>query len=279
MPIWLTPVPCARPSATRLTRSWLLPPTLEPAEDAVCTYIRDHQLADSGRNLAQYVSLALYLTPPPALTTIVDETEMAADATQVVNILPSLKAFVQDAHLNAIWFKHRPEYEALVNHVHDPLTRMVLETNVYLHMPPSAYDGRRFMVLLEPMLSPAAANARIYGNDYIVVTSPAAEPPGAVHMEQIRHTYLHYVVEPLVYARAAAMDRSCCHALLKPCRTCAAGLYLQSRHRRAADRVPDQSCRDPDDGRRNPQTKTSRRGRSGKRTHRDGALRRGDVGL
>ncbi len=184
------------------------------SRDAVCTYIQDHQLADSGRNLAQYVSLALYLTPPPALATIVDQTEMAADATQVVNILPSLRAFVQNAHLNAIWFKHRPEYEALVNQVHDPLTQMILETNVYLHMPPSSYDGRRFMVLLEPMLSPAATNARIYGNDYIVVTSPAATPPGAVHMEQIRHTYLHYVVEPLVYARAAAMDRLL--PLLKP---------------------------------------------------------------
>ena len=184
------------------------------SRDAVCTYIQDHQLADSGRNLAQYVSLALYLTPPPALATIVDQTEMAADATQVVNILPSLRTFVQSAHLNAIWFKHRPEYEALVNQVHDPLTQMILETNVYLHMPPSSYDGRRFMVLLEPMLSPAATNARIYGNDYIVVTSPAATPPGAVHMEQIRHTYLHYVVEPLVYARAAAMDRLL--PLLKP---------------------------------------------------------------
>jgi tetratricopeptide (TPR) repeat protein len=184
------------------------------SRDAICTYIQDHQLTDSGRNLAQYVSLALYLTPPPALTAIVDETEMASDATQVVNILPALRTFVQNAHLNAIWFKHRAEYEALVNQVHDPLTHMILETNVYLHMPPSAYDGRRFMVLLEPMLSPAAANARIYGNDYIVVTSPAAEPPGAVHMEQIRHTYLHYVVEPLVYARAAAMDRLL--PLLKP---------------------------------------------------------------
>ncbi len=158
--------------------------------------------------------LRCILTPPPALATIVDQTEMAADATQVVNILPSLRAFVQNAHLNAIWFKHRPEYEALVNQVHDPLTQMILETNVYLHMPPSSYDGRRFMVLLEPMLSPAATNARIYGNDYIVVTSPAATPPGAVHMEQIRHTYLHYVVEPLVYARAAAMDRLL--PLLKP---------------------------------------------------------------
>jgi hypothetical protein len=184
------------------------------SRDAVCTYIQDHQLADSGRNLAQYISLALYLNPPPALTPLVGETEMPPDSTQVVNILPALRSFVENVHLNAIWFNHRQEYEDLVNKVHDPLTKMILGTNVYLHLPVSAYDGRRFLVLLEPMLSPAATNARIYASDYIVVTSPAADPPGAVHMEQIRHTYLHYVTEPLVYARASSMDRLL--PLLKP---------------------------------------------------------------
>ena len=62
------------------------------------------------------------------------------------------------------------------------------------------------------MLAPADTNARIYGNDYIVVASPSAN--GSVHMDQIRHTYLHYEVEPLVYARASAMDRLL--PLLKP---------------------------------------------------------------
>ncbi len=146
------------------------------SRDAVCAYIQDHQLADSGRNLAQYISLALYLNPPPALTTTVEETEMPPDSTQVVNILPALRAFEQNVHLHAIWFNHRAEYEDLVNRIHDPLTRMILGTNVYLHLPVSSYDGRRFLVLLEPMLSPAATNARIYANDYIVVTSPAGSP-------------------------------------------------------------------------------------------------------
>jgi hypothetical protein len=74
-------------------------------------------------------------------------------------------------------------------------------------MPASGYDGRRFLVLLEPMLAPSSTNARIYSSDYIVVTSPAAEPLGAVHMDDIRHTYLHYEIEPLVYTRTQAMNR------------------------------------------------------------------------
>jgi hypothetical protein len=177
------------------------------ARDAVCTYIREHTLADSGLNLAQYVSLALYLKPPPELTPTADETELPPDSTQVVNILPLLRTFGEATHLNALWFKHRPEYEALTNIVHTPLTRMILNTNAYLGLPVSSYQGRRFLVLLEPMLAPSSTNARIYSNDFIVVTSPSGDPLGAVHMDQIRHTYLHYEVEPLVYARAAAMDR------------------------------------------------------------------------
>ena len=189
----------------------------EPARegrDALCGYIRDHTLSDGGLNLAQYVSLALYVTPTPELTTTVSETDMAADATQVVNILPLLRNFADAILLHAIWIKHRPDYEALVNEVHDPLTRMILNTNIYLHQPVSSYDGRRFLVLLEPMLAPSAPNARIYANDYVVVTSPTGGSPVQVRMDEIRHTYLHYEVEPLVYARAAAMDRLL--PLLKP---------------------------------------------------------------
>ena len=184
------------------------------SRDALCGYVREHTLTDNALNLAQYISLALYLTPPPELAPTVDETELPPDSTQVVNILPLLRTFGQDVHLHAIWIKHRPEYEELVSKIHDPLTKMVLDTNIYLRLPVSSYDGRRFLVLLEPMLSPAVTNARIYTNDYIVVASPAGDPPGAVRMDQIRHTYLHYEVEPLIYARAAAMDRLL--PLLKP---------------------------------------------------------------
>jgi hypothetical protein len=177
------------------------------SRDALCTYIRDHTLTDSGLNLAQYISLALYLSPPPELTPVADETELPPDSTQVVNILPLLRTFADEVHLNALWAEHRPEYEDLRDRVHGPLTKMILDTNIYLRLPVSSYDGRRFLVLLEPMLAPSATNARIYSSDYIVVASPAGEPLGAVHFDDIRHIYLHYEIEPLVYARAQAMER------------------------------------------------------------------------
>ena len=182
-------------------------PEAADSRRALCEYVHTHTLSDSGLNLAQYVSLALYTSPPPELAPTADETDLPPDSTQVVNILPLLRTFAEQVHLHAIWIKHRPKYEALVDLVHDPLTRTILNTNIYLKLPASSYDGRRFLVLLEPMLAPSATNARIYGNDYTVVVSPSATPPGTVKMEQIRHTYLHYEVEPLVYSRATAMNR------------------------------------------------------------------------
>ncbi|HUZ96129.1 MAG TPA: hypothetical protein VMU57_14580 [Edaphobacter sp.] len=177
------------------------------SRDALCAYVRSHTLTDSGLNLAQYISLALYLSPPPELTPTVDQTQLPPDSTQIVNVLPLLRKFATDINLHDIWIEHRPQYEALLKIVHDPLTRMVLNTDIYLHVPVSSYDGRRFLVLLEPMLAPSATNARVYGSDYIVVASPAGDPLGAVHMDEIRHTYLHYEIEPLVYSRGTAIKR------------------------------------------------------------------------
>jgi tetratricopeptide (TPR) repeat protein len=182
-------------------------PDAQAAHTALCAYIQKHDLADPGQNLAQYISLSLYLSPPPELTPTVDETELPPDSTQVVNILPLLRTFEQTIELHVLWVKYRPQYEELVALVHDPLTHIILNTNRYLNLPISGYDNRRFLVLLEPMLAPAATNARIYGSDYIVVTSPSASPKGSIRLDQVRHTYLHYVIEPLIYSRASAMDR------------------------------------------------------------------------
>ena len=177
------------------------------SRDALCDYIAEHRLTDSGLGIGQYVSLALYLSPAPDLTPNVDETELPPQAAQVVNVLPLLREFAKQIDLHYIWLHHHAEYEALTARVHDPMVKMILNTNIYLHQPVSSYDGRRFLVLLEPMLSPALTNARIYGMDYIIVMSPDNSAGDPVRMNEIRHIYLHYVVEPMVYSRGQAMER------------------------------------------------------------------------
>jgi hypothetical protein len=174
------------------------------ARDKLCIYISQHRLGEASRDLAQYVSLALYLTPPPELALSVEQDEMPPDSTQVVDILPLLHRFAETTQLHLIWVANHNDYDEQVAKLHDPLTRMIVTTNVYLKMPASTYTGSRFLVVLEPMLSPAETNARVYGPDYIVAASPVN---GTIHMQEVRHTYLHYVIEPLLYSKATSMDR------------------------------------------------------------------------
>ncbi len=172
--------------------------------DALCLYIAQHRMTGTERDIAQYISLALYLTPPPELEITADLTEMPPDSTQVADIVPILRAFAAAVDLHGIWLAAHHTYDEEIDKLHDPLSQMIVATNLYLKMPASTYEGRRFIVVIEPQLSPSIVNARIYGTDYVVVVSPV---DGRVRMNDVRHTYLHYVIDPLLYARSNAIDR------------------------------------------------------------------------
>jgi hypothetical protein len=172
--------------------------------DKLCLYIAQHRMTGTVRDISQYISLALYLSPPPALETTVDLPEMPPDSTQVVEIIPLLKDFAEAVDLHGIWLSVRKTYDDETDKLHDPMSKMIVSTNLYLKMPAQTYLGSRFVVVIEPMLSPKLVNARIYGTDYVVVVSPVN---GTIPMDDVRHTYLHYVIEPLLYSRTNAIDR------------------------------------------------------------------------
>jgi tetratricopeptide (TPR) repeat protein len=173
--------------------------------DKICLFIAQHRLAVAERDISQYISLSLYLTPPPEMEISDDLTEMPPDSTQVAEIVPLLKDFVAAVDLHGIWLAVHRIYDEEADQLHDPLSKMIVGTNLYLKMPASTYEGRRFLVVIEPLLSPRAANARIYGTDYIVVVSPLN---GQIRMGDVRHTYLHYLIEPLLFSRSSAIDRT-----------------------------------------------------------------------
>lgn len=172
--------------------------------DKVCLFIQQHNMTGTIRDVTQYISLALYLTPPPELETSAELTDMPPDATQVVEILPALRDFAAAVDLRGIWLTHHREYDAVAASLHDSLTKMILSTSYYLKMPVPGYEGRRFLVVVEPQLSPDTINARIYGTDYVDVVSPKH---GVIPMNEVRHTYLHYLIEPLLLQRRDSMDR------------------------------------------------------------------------
>jgi len=173
--------------------------------DAVCLFIAQHRMTGTERDISQYVSLSLYLTPPPQMETSVDLAEMPPDSTQVAEIVPLLNDFAAAVDLHGIWLAIHLTYDHEADQLHDSLSKMIVNTNLYLKMPASTYTGRRFVVVFEPLLSPHLVNARVYGADYVVVVSPV---DGQIRLNDVRHIYLHYLIEPLIYARTTAVDRT-----------------------------------------------------------------------
>jgi hypothetical protein len=163
---------------------------------SVCASYKAHELPDPGRTLAQYVSLALFLTPPPALAPRVREADLAPDAFAVLSILPPLQKWYEQINLHAIWERHQNEFTALLQRYHEPLSSMLFGTEMYLRLPTgTGYAGKGFTVYLDPMGPPGQTNARNYGADYFVVISPGRNP--SLKMEQIRHTYLHFLLDSM----------------------------------------------------------------------------------
>ena len=161
----------------------------------LCSFYRQHQSPDPSRDLSQYISLALYLDEPPSFTLKGKLAELPPDASALADIAPLLQAFYQKINLHAIWQKHQVRYEALSDVYHTPLSKMTFDTEIYLKMPSMGYLGRQFTVYLDAMGAPSQTNARNYASSYYVVISPSSTT--TVKMQQIRHTYLHYLLDPL----------------------------------------------------------------------------------
>jgi tetratricopeptide (TPR) repeat protein len=165
------------------------------AEQNWCQFYAERQDQDPSRTLSRYVSLALFLGPPPTFATKVKDSDVAPDAQGLLGGVPLLQKFYETAGLHAVWERHRDEYSGLVERYHEALAKMTFDSEVYLKLPSFGYLGRQFTVYLEPMGAPGQTNARNYGSDYYVVTSP--DRSRTIRTEQIRHTYLHYLLDPL----------------------------------------------------------------------------------
>ena len=187
-----------------LARAAEASPEAAAARDQVCRFYSDHHQADSARDLAQYVSLALNLGEPPQFATLISDADLPPDATYVRGFVPLLQTYYQLERLHAIWQAHQPEYEQMVAQFHDPVSRMILATEIYLKLPISGYVGRKFTVFLEPLAAPGQVNARNYGSDYFMVVAPEN---ATLRLGAIRHAYLHYVLDPFALKRAKAMKR------------------------------------------------------------------------
>jgi len=174
-------------------------------KQTMCDFYKAHQLPDASRTLAQYVSLALYLGPPPGFVPKAKDADLAPDAAALTGILQPLQKFYALAGLHGEWARHQVIYDGMMARYHEPLAKMLFDTEVYLKLPSAGYLGRGFTVYLDAMGAPGEVNARNYGSDYYVVIAPGRAD--ALKTGQIRHAYLHYLLDPMALKYPEALKR------------------------------------------------------------------------
>lgn len=186
-----------------MRRAVVAAPDGEQALKQVCSFYNEHALPETSRTISQYISLALNTTDPPFATTV-KEADLPPDASAVLGFLPVLQRFYDAIDMGQLWLKYEPEYEAYVDRFSDPIHNMITATDAYLRMPLSDTSLHRYSVFIEPLIAPGQVNARNYGADYFMVMSPQN---GQIRIEDVRHTYLHYLLDEVAMRRAPRLRR------------------------------------------------------------------------
>lgn len=152
----------------------------------------DHRKENSGADLAQYVSWALVHEMPGYRPRVVG-VEVPPDAQALEGFTDLMNRFHEQSALDALWPRVQPHYEKALEQFQPPIARAVLEANGYLRNVTSGYMGRRFQVFVDLVGPSSQVHTRSFKDDYFVVVSPPAD----ARIDDVRHAYLHYLIDPL----------------------------------------------------------------------------------
>jgi tetratricopeptide (TPR) repeat protein len=183
-------------------------PEARAAREKLCTYVHAHDLGDPAKTVGQYLSLALMMQPTADLELTAPIPQLPPDATQVAGVIPALKQFADAARLHVLWVEARPSYEEAMQPLHAPLTKELLQISVFLRQTDAGNADRRFIVITEPMLANGLVNARVYGLDYLMVLAPPQNDAETQRfLDDVKHFYLDFSIEPLIFGYPGAMER------------------------------------------------------------------------
>jgi len=163
-----------------------------PSIAALREFYKAHRLADPGRDLSQYISLALLLSGPPKFELTLSPVNLPPDVIELQEMAPLLAAFYEQAEIAQLWAKYLADMEQESERYQKLLAKVIQETSGYLRMETPNYMGVRFAVYVNPLGGPGQTDGRNYGDNYYIVSSPSSVLPE----EQIRHAWLHYLLDP-----------------------------------------------------------------------------------
>jgi tetratricopeptide (TPR) repeat protein len=156
-------------------------------------YFELHRQKNDVIEFSQYVSFSLIAGPPPSFSIKGRDIDLPPDVGSLSELPDLLAAFWKEGNLEDLWKRSQPAIEQSLGAYHAGVSRVVLEVNAYLRQQTSGLGKRRFQVFVELLAPPNQIQTRSYANADTIVLTPSLEP----QINDVRHAYLHYLVEPL----------------------------------------------------------------------------------
>jgi hypothetical protein len=173
------------------------------APDLAKFYTQHRVAGDPGADLGQYVSLALLIGPPPEFKLTVPEDQLPPDARDVAGFIPLLRTFYNQGSLLSLWAELQPRYDASVARYTAAVRDSFVRTEAYFRFPSGGYLGRTYTIYIDLLGVPEQVQARIYGLNYYLVVTPSKDPK----IDEVRHQYLHFLLDPLAAKYAAEINQ------------------------------------------------------------------------
>ena len=161
--------------------------------DALKKFFDAHRQNSPEAELSQYISFGLTLEGPPDFQYHMKPEEIPHDVRKLEGLNPLIASFYREANIEELWKRSQPAYEHMLAAYHSGVAKALLEANAYLRNPTSGFRGRHFQIYVDLLGAPNQIQSRSYKDDYFVVVSPSPEP----QIDEIRHAYLHYLLDPL----------------------------------------------------------------------------------
>lgn len=174
-----------------------------PSLAAIKTFVEQHHLSNPAAEFGQYVSLGLSIAGPPNFGFTTKDIDVPPDAAALRGLIPLLAAFYKEADIDNLWKRSQKAIDQFVERYHQPVSDAVLQVSLYLRQPTSGVRGRHFQIFLELQGPPNQIQTRSYGNEYTIVVTPSPD----LRVSEIRHGYLHYLLDPLATRNAEILDR------------------------------------------------------------------------
>jgi hypothetical protein len=163
-----------------------------PAVEAMRKFYRDHLLADPAATLARYVSFAMAVGRPPDFKFAVPRDEIPPEALALEGFNEVLAAFDREANIQKLWESAQPDYEREIRRAQIPVSQIVVVTTTYLREIVKPQSGRTFTVYVEPLIG-GTTSFRSIGDAYSLMLNPGIALPA----DEIRHSLLHFLLDPL----------------------------------------------------------------------------------